>query len=641
MMRYSVAVVAALCTIAIAAEAKVKSPNASGGAVSLVETDIAYRYVHVFTNVSDVQTFVNTSDKPLSLRFLAVGGGGRGGVGHHSTGNGGGGGGGGGVLEVEGVPLAPGGRLDIRIGAGAMSSAAAGATAISNGVEEVALVPGGGNGSWSTEASSGTAATEGAAGGGGSRARSAGAAGTYASSILGRIHPMNAGGSRNGIQGGGGGGGAGAAGKNDGSGGIGVYSDITGEAVCYGSGGGGGGGINESWTLLTAGGKGGARAGDGGTIEIVEAGGVLVTNLIASTAPAANSGAGGAGGLGGEGTSTSTQRRCTNGAAGIVIVAYEVPKIPFAGGVVTKIAQSGDIATFIHVFTNTAEAVRFSNTSDQPVAVRLLAVGGGGSAGVGHTTTGNGGGGGGGGGVVDTNNFSIAAGASLDIRIGKGSTAYSIAAGATVISNGTEEVLCVPGGGNGSKSTSATSGTPATEGAAGGGGSRAKSTGAAGTFASSVLGVAYSMNAGGKGSTYGGGGGGGAGYPGANFADGAIGGEGLASDITGASLVYGSGGGGGGNINENGEFHNGGAGGTRAGNGGCVNVVVGEESSTTNFVNATSPVANSGGGGGGGVGGKGSTAAMRAGSDGADGVVVIRYDWNVAPKKAGFIMFVH
>lgn len=639
-MKYSMTLVAAFCMIGVTAEARVKSPNASGGAVSLVETDIAYRYVHVFTSASDVQTFVNTSDKPLSLRCLAVGGGGRGGVGHHLTGNGGGGGGGGGVLEVEGVPLAPGGRLDIRIGAGATSSAAAGATAISNGVEEIALVPGGGNGSWSTEASSGTAATEGAAGGGGSRAKSAGAAGTYASSILGMTYPMNAGGNRNGIQGGGGGGGAGGAGKNDGSGGSGVYSDITGAAVCYGSGGGGGGGVNGSWTALTFGGKGGARAGDGGTIEIVEAGGVMVTNLIASTAPEANSGAGGAGGLGGEGTSTSTQRRYTNGAAGIVIVSYEVSKIPFVGGVVSKIAQSGDIATFIHVFTNTVEAVKFSNTSEQPVAVRLLAVGGGGSAGDGNTTTGNGGGGGGGGGVVDTNNFSIAAGAGLDIRIGKGSTSLSVAAGATVISNGTEEVLCVPGGGNGSKSTSASSGTAATEGAAGGGGSRAQTAGAAGTFASSVLGVAYSMNAGGRGSIYGGGGGGGAGYPGKNFTDGAIGGEGLASDITGASLVYGSGGGGGGNIDDVGKFNNGGIGGTRAGNGGYINVVVGEESSTTNFVKATSPVANSGGGGGGGVGGKGSTTAMRTGSDGADGVVVIRYDWNVAPKKAGFIIFV-
>jgi len=638
-MRNRLTVAVVCCVIALGAEAKVRSPSARGGAVSLFETDIAYRYVHVFTNVVDEQTFVNTSDKPLSLRFLAVGGGGRGGIGHHLTGNGGGGGGGGGVLESNGVTLAPGGHLDIRIGVGANSSTAAGATAISNGVEEVALVPGGGNGSYSTSASSGTAATEGAAGGGGSRGKSAGAAGTYASSVLGRVYSKNAGGSRNGIQGGGGGGGAGTAGNNNGSGGDGVYSDITGEFVCYGSGGGGGGGISQSWATLTTGGKGGARAGDGGTIEIVEADGVLVTNLVAATVPEPNSGAGGAGGLGGEGTSTDQQRRSTNGAAGIVIIAYEVSKIPFSGGVVTKIAQSGDIATFIHVFTNTVEAAKFSSISEQPVTVRLLAVGGGGKAGVGDTSTGNGGGGGGGGGVVDTNNFLIAAGASLDIQIGKGSASRTVAAGATVISNGTEEVLCVPGGGNGSNSTSASTGNAATDGAAGGGGSRAKSAGA-GTFASSILGVTYSMNAGGSGSTYGGGGGGGAYSRGVNFANGAIGGEGLASDITGETLVYGSGGGGGGNINETGVFHNGGAGGTRAGNGGYIDVVAGEESVTTNFVKATSPAANSGCGGGGGVGGKGSSTTMRTGTSGADGVVIIRYDWNVAPKKMGFIVLV-
>ena len=648
-MKVLLSVVGTLFLLTSAVEAKTKSPNARGGVVSVVETDIAYRYVHVFTNANEVQAFVNISDKPLSLRFLAVGGGGSGGDGHSSTGNGGGGGGGGGVLETNGVSLAAGGQLDIRIGKGAKSSAAAGMTVLSNGTEEVACVPGGGNGSESTSSSTGTAATEGAAGGGGSRGKRDGAAGTYASSILGVVYSKNAGGD-GAVPGGGGGGGAGTAGVNFSSGttvghsagakgGEGLASDITGELLVYGSGGGGGGNLDSAGGFNN-GGVGGTRAGDSAYIVVTVGETSTVTNYVAATKPAANSGAGGGGGIGGQGT-TSGMRNGTDGAEGIVVISYEVSKTPFAGGEISKIAQTGDVATFIHVFTNVTEAAQFVNTSDRPVAVRLLAVGGGGKAGNGGTSTGNGGAGGGGGGVMDTNDVVLAAGECWDICVGKGAASSSATAGATAISNDVGEIVCVPGGGNGSYSTAASSGTAATDGAAGGGGSRAKSTGGLGTYASSILGIVYPKNSGGRGSTYGGGGGGGARTAGVNFSNGATGGEGLASDITGETLVYGAGGGGGGNINELGEFNNGGVGGTRAGNAAYVNVIAGDESVTTNIVRATAPVANSGAGGGGGIGGKGTTSdAMRAGTAGAAGIVVIRYDWNVAPKKSGLILLV-
>jgi len=412
--------------------------------------------------------------------------------------------------------------------------------------------------------------------------------------------------------------------------------------LVYGSGGGGAGNINDQG-VFSNGGSGGTRAGNAGFIQVVDGADATITNQIAATKPAANSGCGGGGGIGGKGAEDSV-RNASAGAAGIVVISYEVPKMPFSGGIVSKIAQTGDIATFIHVFTNTSESVSFTNTLNRPIAVRILAVGGGGCGGRGSGTTGNGGGGGGGGGVLETNNVVIAARGCWNILVGKGGVpAYSsdssaVASGATVLSNGTEGFISVPGGGNGSWSTGASNGTSATEGAAGGGGSRAKSTGAAGTFASSILGTAYNRNAGGKGGTYGGGGGGGARTAGANFADGGQGGEGLASDITGEMLVYGSGGGGAGNINDQGEFSNGGVGGTRAGNAGFIQVVDGADATTTKQIAATKPAANSGCGGGGGVGGKGTGDAVRNASAGASGIVVIRYDWNVVPPRKGLIL---
>ena len=67
-----------------------------------------------------------------------------------------------------------------------------------------------------------------------------------------------------------------------------------------------------------SGGKGGSRAGNGGTYEVVG----TVTNICYATVPAANSGCGGGGGLAWDGA-TAEQQIATGGADGIVVIQYK------------------------------------------------------------------------------------------------------------------------------------------------------------------------------------------------------------------------------------------------------------------------------------------------------------------------------
>ena len=319
--------------------------------------------------------------------------------------------------------------------------------------------------------------------------------------------------------------------------------------------------------------------------------------------------------------------------------AEETIRSPYARGGVVSIVETENYKRYVHVFTNTAEVARFRNRSGQALRGRILVVGAGGAGGYGYDAASGGGGGGGGGGVWEQKGFSIPSDACWDIIVGKGARASiqgsltNDTAGASSISNGTACIALVPGGGNGGESTGSNAvedGHEATTGAAGGGGIRAARSGAAGTYASSILGVSYGPFSGGTDpSSTGSGGGGGAGAAGSSE----NGGEGLASDITGVSLVYGSGGGGGGSLTSDLKAYSNGTGGTRAGTGAFATVV----NASTNVTDATLPVANSGGGGAGGLGGSfKNKGTARYGSSGADGIVVIRYDWTYNPNPPVF-----
>ena len=481
---------------------------------------------------------------------------------------------------------------------------------------------------------------------------------------------------------GGGGGGAGANGAGA-TGGEGLTNDISGVSVVYGSGGGGGGHCRVDKGVRRNGGNGGTNAGNGGNCEwdIVDDG--ATTNIVVTiaSAPIANTGAGGAGGVSfGGGANYSDYGGAyvyaTAGADGVVIVRYDIPDTPCVGGDVVTVTTNGFKVTYIHTFTNTTEAATFKpSVAFDGTSVRLLAVGGGGAGGDGmrnHTTVSAaryGGGGGGGGGVTETNAL-LSVGDVWTIRVGAGGgipSSHSYAAdryeaGASSVSNGVVELVLTPGGGAGGIME-----VLATEGAAGGGGSRYKDAasipGANGTYSSFTFNVLDGVPVGpfkggdsADSSTRGAaGGGGGAGEAG----NGKKGGEGLVSDITGTDVTYGSGGGGGGMFrvynNSKQGAASGGNGGDGAGNAGECDLKFEDGGSKTNlyFTSATAPVPNRGGGGAGGAtfnnGGDNvyvdgelverSSTTVHYATEGADGVVIIRYEADL-PHPKGFMFIV-
>ena len=711
------AALTALASFAVVAEetpAEAAKKYATGGEVAsfrFVKGGVGHTaFVHTFTNTAEVAKFKNRFGRNLPVRILAVGGGGAGMDGtiyeYTDLRPGGGGGGGGGVTEMM-VSLTSGDELSIRVGAGGgipshqygKARGTAGASSISNGTEEVVLVPGGGAGGGSSGYNTHTLSTVGAAGGGGSSmnfeasAALAGASGSYESSVLNSEGiaeiplgaPFKGGDGRasSSIAYGGGGGGAGSAGDGE-KGGAGLLCDITGVAVVYGSGGGGGGtlrlGMGKDKLSHCDGGEGSLNAGRGGKVTwtVVEDDGAVVTNvyLTAATMPVANTGSGGAGGvsLRHDGANIYVDEvksdvntkayYATRGADGVVVIRYDIPDAPCVGGDIVTAITNGFNVTYIHTFTNAAKVSTFKPSfMFNGTSVRLLAVGGGGAgmdgASYSDTTLRPGGGGGGGGGVTETN-ATLSVGDEWTVCVGRGGWISNRTygkprevAGASSVSNGTDEVVFVPGGGAGGGGNTQTYELPQ-QGASGGGGSSNASnnerlTGAMGTFVSSVFdeeGVLQSPSGapfkGGNGKWSGptasfGGGGGGAGANGENQ----VGGSGLVSYITGVPVMYGSGGGGGGHLrltSGNRGYGDGGTGGANAGNGGRISY---EEGVANVYLTpATYPVANTGSGGAGGlsleynggfniyVGGVlcESTGTARYATPGADGVVIIRYD---------------
>ena len=274
--------------------------------------------------------------------------------------------------------------------------------------------------------------------------------------------------------------------------------------------------------------------------------------------------------------------------------------------------------------------------------VQFLVVGGGGGGGADISTSNEiqAGSGGGGGGVV-TGLVNFAAGQTVAITVGaggqggeRGGSTSPYGAVKTQAENssfaiGTEtSVVAYAGGGDTGSTVSGDNNNASTTGGQTGGnggssaGSRATATGRGEATCGSVNDTANAIicsntlgNKGGAGAAqYQAGGGGGATTEGEDGAEnaGGNGGEGLASSIIGTDLVYGSGGGGGAVA---GGAQGPGLGGTGAGNGGQYN-------------EATSAVANQGGGGGGG-------GRVGNGGNGGSGIVVFRYVVNTTPTVGG------
>ena len=248
---------------------------AIGGVISSWESAAGTEYLHRFDNIQQLSEFRNVSGEDLTVRYLVVGGGGAGGAsyGYEGYSYGGGGGGGGGVAGASAIIPADG-VWTIAVGKGGIASnhryytAEPGtASAISNGVVEIAFAPAGGAGGNTSNTSSGRTggyAIAGATGGGDSE-RGTAVMGTFQSYSDGITYGPYAGGKHAGgekfisddftktnkVNYSGGGAGAGGNGVNgnssthvNGAGGVGVPSDITGVMVRYGGGGGGGTSMN-------------------------------------------------------------------------------------------------------------------------------------------------------------------------------------------------------------------------------------------------------------------------------------------------------------------------------------------------------------------------------------------------------------
>lgn len=270
------------------------------------------------------------------------------------------------------------------------------------------------------------------------------------------------------------------------------------------------------------------------------------------------------------------------------------------GGVVTR---DGDY--LVHSFP-TGTTLNFnviSNNGNYPVEYLLVAGGGAGG------TTNNGGAGAGGGGGILTGSLIPSLG-SNSISVGAGGVAQVIVSGGFGTSGADTTALgltCTGGGGGGG-------------GQAGGANSDGRSGGSAGGngFNRTIVvatAVSGQGNVGGRAASNAGAGGGGKGSAGLDggVAIGGNGGSGLQSSITGVATFYGAGGGGGSYINATGGL----GGSSTGGNGG-------KGTTAGNYVAPTSPTANSGSGGGGAANPDGG-ATQRLGSNGADGIAIIRY----------------
>jgi hypothetical protein len=260
------------------------------------------------------------------------------------------------------------------------------------------------------------------------------------------------------------------------------------------------------------------------------------------------------------------------------------------GGTITEIGNDR-IHTFTTVGTsNFVVPTGFSNTVEY-----LIVAGGGGGGGI--TTAANRGAGGGGAGGLRQGSVAVTP-QTYSIEVGAGGSAGTGAArggaGGNSLFNGIESI-----GGGGGGSTSPTAGGSGGS----GGGNRATSTTNTGTSGQGNNGGNFNTNSGG---------GGGAGAVGdagsANMATFGMGGNGLASSISGTSTYY-AGGGAAGRYN----VANGGTGGL--GGGGGSPALRGNGFSGTNGL----------GGGGGGATGSSASSTAHTGGTGGSGVVIIRY----------------
>ena len=241
------------------------------------------------------------------------------------------------------------------------------------------------------------------------------------------------------------------------------------------------------------------------------------------------------------------------------------------------------------VWDSTAEVWRVNKRTTTAFAdFQYLVIGGGGGGGRGVNGTSSGGGGGAGGYRTNAGTSGGGASAEADLILATGSYTVTVGDGGAERANGSPsffaEIVSLGGGYGGD-------GSGVGSGASGGGGKNNS-----GPVGSAFVRQGFDGGSPSTGQAGGGGGGGSEGNPGGD----GIGGNGVASAITGSSVLRGGGGGG------NGQ--NGGTGGGGNGSSGGAGFAA---------------TANTGGGGGGGI-----SSGNAAGGAGGSGIVIVKYpDW--------------
>jgi hypothetical protein len=344
-----------------------------------------------------------------SVEVLVVAGGGAGGGGSGAIG--GGGGGAGGIIYNTSYPVTPGTTYPIVVGDGGVGALRNIGTNGGNSQFGALVARGGGAGASDSNLSN--VGTPGGSGGGGG-----GRSGIGAPGIAGQGYP-GSNGAANAYYAGGAGGGAGGPatpffGSVAGSGGPGLYFNISGTSTAYGGGGGGGG---SSFSSVSTAGSGGVGGGGAGTS----------TSINGNPGTANTGGGGGASGWSVDGTNIYGG----NGGSGIVIVKYKrTPR---------QISSTSNAAIVTQKFT-------VNNTWTVPTGVtqvEVLVVGGGGGAGGGEAFTGAGGGGGAGG-VVYSSMYSVTPNGNCSIVVGNGGTGGTASSGAGDGTNGSNSVFAPP-----------------------------------------------------------------------------------------------------------------------------------------------------------------------------------------------------
>ena len=511
-----------------------------------------------------------------SVEVLVVAGGGSGGGGSGAIG--GGGGGAGGIIYNTSYAVVPGTTYPVVVGAGGVGALRnVGTNGVNSQFGSLVALGGGAGGS---DASLSAVGRPGGSGGGGTGRSGIGAGGTAGQGYPGSNGATNA------YYAGGAGGGAGGPatpffGSVAGSGGPGLYFNISGTSTAYGGGGGGGG---SNYSSVSTAGTGGVGGGGNGTS----------TSINGNPGTANTGGGGGASGWSVDGTNIYGG----DGGSGIVIIKYKRTAKP--------LTSTSNAAVVVQKFS-------VSNVWTVPAGVTqveaLVVAGGGGGCS----------GGGGAGGVVYNSAFSVTPGSSYTVTVGAGGNGgYCDIGSGAAATNGSNSVfgtLTAIGGGKGGQAGGGSGYQTGGDGGSGGGAAaNGAATNAGGASTQNSAGSTGFGNAGGgnggfTSSPYGVGGGGGAGQAGQTaLSAGAFnGGAGLPFGITG-NLEYYAGGGGGGAYTS-GSFSTalGGVGG-----GGKGGVSSAGQAGTPNT-----------GGGGGGAAGSGAGALL--GGAGGSGVVIIRY----------------